>query len=297
VIISSFNGETVLPTQLLALERQDFDGPFEVLICDNGSTDRTREVAEKWAPRLPGLRVLEASEIAGSGFAQTVGIINAAAPLLAFCDQDDYVLSGWLTAIRDGLADHDVVTGPLGRVVHDFDKVDPLDVVGTTTFGGPLDNSIEGLQVAPGGNSGWRRSAAAQGRVDSDTITSLRATARGIEIGWCDDARVLYRRRPPGSKVVQRAITSGVWYAEIDREFGGVLYPARAKPARMVASLCLRFPAAAVRGNLADLRWPLGAAIGVILERTLPGFWWGRIRARRLAGKTDRQVFTTGAGG
>jgi len=33
--------------------------------------------------------------------------------------------------------------------------------------------------------------------------------------------------------------------------------------------------------SLASLRWPLGVLIGVMFERYLPGYWWGRVNARR----------------
>ena len=288
VVIATYNGQETLPTQLLALERQDFEGRFEVLICDNGSSDRTRDVAREWENRLPGIRVIDASDLAGGGFAKNVGVINALAPLIAFCDQDDYVLAGWLSAIHGGLAAHDIVTGPLGRVT-DFGGTDPLPIVAETDFSQEFAR-LKGMPVAAGCNSGFTREALSQGFADMDTITSLRAHRRGFTVGWCPEAKILYRR-PIGGPKLGRAISSGAWRAAIDREFGGGLNGESVRTMRSIAWLVFHLPPAIVRRDLASLRWPFGVAIGGILERTLPGYWWGRIGARRLAGKADTQVF------
>ena len=56
VIIPVYNGANYITQQLDALAAQTSNPSFEVLICDNGSTDGTRAVVESYSAPYP-LRV------------------------------------------------------------------------------------------------------------------------------------------------------------------------------------------------------------------------------------------------
>ena len=60
VVIPAFNAEATIADQLTALAGQRTDASFEVLVCDNGSTDGTRGVVEHFADRMPLLRLVDA---------------------------------------------------------------------------------------------------------------------------------------------------------------------------------------------------------------------------------------------
>jgi glycosyltransferase involved in cell wall biosynthesis len=111
VIIPALNVASTIEDQLDALAHQRFDGEFEVIVADNGSTDGTRALVEKWQGRLPGLRVVDASARRGSASARNVGVRAAAGPGLAFCDADDVVAEGWLAALAEGLESAPLVAG------------------------------------------------------------------------------------------------------------------------------------------------------------------------------------------
>jgi glycosyltransferase involved in cell wall biosynthesis len=110
VVIAAFNAEATLGEQLAALSRQRVSFPFEVLICDNGSSDSTASLAESWADRLP-LRVIEASARRGPGAARNAGAAVAASPLLVFCDADDVVADNWLSEMHAALQTDVFVAG------------------------------------------------------------------------------------------------------------------------------------------------------------------------------------------
>jgi glycosyltransferase involved in cell wall biosynthesis len=111
VIIPALNVASTIEDQLDALAHQRFDGEFEVIVADNGSTDGTRALVEKWQGRLPGLRVVDASARLGSASARNVAVRAAAGPGLAFCDADDVVAEGWLAALAEGLESAPLVAG------------------------------------------------------------------------------------------------------------------------------------------------------------------------------------------
>jgi GT2 family glycosyltransferase len=96
VIIPVYNAEGTLLETLNALVGQDFEEPFETIVADNGSTDRSVEIAQGFRELLPDLRVVDASDRPGASYARNSGGDHARAALLAFCDADDRPSSGWL---------------------------------------------------------------------------------------------------------------------------------------------------------------------------------------------------------
>ncbi len=113
VIIPCFNGADTIAVQLEALAIQQWSGSWEVIVCDNGSTDNSVAVVEQYIDRLPNLRIIDASAKRGSSYARNVGIAAANSDALVFCDVDDEVAPGWLAAMGDALGKHDFVAGPL----------------------------------------------------------------------------------------------------------------------------------------------------------------------------------------
>ncbi|MGI3779384.1 MAG: glycosyltransferase family 2 protein, partial [Janthinobacterium lividum] len=52
VVVPAFNEEAVLARSLEALAAQTFQGPVEVIVVDNASTDGTAELARRWGARV-----------------------------------------------------------------------------------------------------------------------------------------------------------------------------------------------------------------------------------------------------
>src|SRR2546430_5759591 len=109
VVIPCRNTADQLPVQLWALAREKWQGWWEVVIADNGSTDGTREVAEAFKDRLPRLLVVDASARRGAAYARNVGARSASGEAFLFLDADDEIAPGYLPAMADALAYHDFV--------------------------------------------------------------------------------------------------------------------------------------------------------------------------------------------
>src|SRR6185295_6515304 len=58
VVIPAYNAAATIGAQLDALAAQTYNGAWEVLVCDNGSSDTTLEVVASYTDRLPRLRVV-----------------------------------------------------------------------------------------------------------------------------------------------------------------------------------------------------------------------------------------------
>ena len=105
VIICALNAASTLPRQLKALENQETELPYEVILVDNGSDDDTRAVMEAWAqePRENKftVKVVDASATPGIPAARNTGARAASGRVLAFCDADDEVSPQWVQAFSE----------------------------------------------------------------------------------------------------------------------------------------------------------------------------------------------------
>jgi glycosyltransferase involved in cell wall biosynthesis len=91
VVIIVFNGEAFLAEAIDSVFAQTFCD-YELIIVDDGSTDRTGEIAERYRSRRPeGVRVVRHADGGnhGTGASRNLGIAQARGEFLAFLDADD----------------------------------------------------------------------------------------------------------------------------------------------------------------------------------------------------------------
>lgn len=112
VIMPAFNAERYLGAAVESVLRQSY-ADFELLIVDDGSSDRTVEIARGFAERDARVRVLQQAN-AGPGPARNTGFRAAAGRLFAFLDSDDEWDETFLAehvAILDARPEIDVLIG------------------------------------------------------------------------------------------------------------------------------------------------------------------------------------------
>ncbi len=90
IIIPSFNEEQRLPASLekIAGYIRERRPNSEVIVVDDGSTDRTAAIAESWGDRIPRLRVLSNGMNRGKGFSVRHGSLEAHGEIILFTDAD-----------------------------------------------------------------------------------------------------------------------------------------------------------------------------------------------------------------
>jgi glycosyltransferase involved in cell wall biosynthesis len=113
VIMPVLDGEAHVADQLAALAGQTYAGDWELVVADNGCRDGTIDIVRGMEPQLPPLVIADARARRGLNHARNVGAQAARGDLLAFCDCDDVVSTGWLEAMARAARRADVVGGRL----------------------------------------------------------------------------------------------------------------------------------------------------------------------------------------
>lgn len=153
VVIPARDSAATIAEQLAALARQEFDGAWEVVVADNGSTDATAALVRDFTASFPvPLRIIDAGHRRGANVARNLGVRASTAPRLLFCDSDDRVTSTWVRGLVEALDVADTAGGPL-----DYDALNPPEV---RARGLDVASSIQehrGFRYALSANLGVRR--------------------------------------------------------------------------------------------------------------------------------------------
>jgi GT2 family glycosyltransferase len=211
VVLCVRNGADTLARQLDALSAQDFAGPWEIVLVDNGSTDGTGALASSWSSKLPGLRVVEEPR-PGLNRARNRGVGVARADRILCCDADDEAGPAWVGAMVPALGRFDIVGGALEPY--------PNVVRAGRWFECPQSSGLPTLfdqTYAVGANLGFsRRVFDAIGGFDEGFGTGadevdfcLRARRAGFSIGFAPDAVARYRMKESTGAVMRQRFGYG----------------------------------------------------------------------------------------
>lgn len=122
IVIPVYNEEVILREAIMELRSElgAFDWTYEILICENGSTDQTRNLAKHLADELPEIHTLSTGE-PNYGKAMRAGILEARGTYV-ICDEID-------------LCDTDFYRRAMSLLIHD----DADMVVGSKAMKGAHD--------------------------------------------------------------------------------------------------------------------------------------------------------------
>ena len=112
-LIDTFNHERFIEKAIDSVLQQDFPAAeMEILVIDDGSSDRTPELIRKFAPRVKSLRKANG----GQASAFNAAIPEAHGELVAFLDGDDWWTPDKLTKVAEVFA-NDAAVGLVGHAV------------------------------------------------------------------------------------------------------------------------------------------------------------------------------------
>lgn len=103
VLVDTHNHEQYIEQCVSSVLEQDFPASdMEIVVVDDGSTDRTPDIVCKFAPRVRLLR----KKNGGQASAFNVGIPELRGQVISFLDGDDWFAPGKLTAVMAALEQH-----------------------------------------------------------------------------------------------------------------------------------------------------------------------------------------------
>ena len=223
VVLPCYNAESTIAEQLDALVRQTFDGEWEVIFVNNGSNDRSVEIAETYRDKLPNFRIVQAGDAQGRpvgnvAHSYTVGFAAATGASICVCESDDVVADTWLEHMVAALETHDFVAPAI-----DYDRLNPEEFRPTAaqanqTPGNKLPSEVGPLHLvyADCCAIGMTRSCYERtGKPSTDVRTAWdvdycwRVQLAGMKLYFCPEALVHYRVRTTAEARFKQAKTWG----------------------------------------------------------------------------------------
>ena len=127
VVISTYNRSKMLVGALESMLAQESEGvSYEVIVVDNNSSDRTREVVEGYVERGRGNLRYVFEEKQGVSHARNRGIAEARAEIIAFADDDVRVEKDWVAKIKQAFDSHPDIDCIGGKVLPRWESEPPL---------------------------------------------------------------------------------------------------------------------------------------------------------------------------
>jgi glycosyltransferase involved in cell wall biosynthesis len=280
VILCVHNGADTIGAQLDALAAQDYSGPWELVIVDDGSTDRTRTVIEEHTG-VSCVRTVDNTRGRGLVRARNAGTEAARGDLLTHCDADDVADPGWLSALVRACASAGAAGGALDESTLNDDETRSWRPAATP---GCLPVAFGRVAVPMGANFAvWRTVHDEVGGFDEALDYSgeevdyfWRVAAAGYRIQFAPDAVIHYRLRPSMSATRRQAYRYGRGNVAVfaKHRTDGLAATTAAETARWIVVVLRGVPGAVVSGRRRGSWLRLASYLaGQIVESRRLGVW------------------------
>ena len=124
VIVPAYNVQNYIKKCILSLLEQDFKGLYEIIVIDDGSTDKTKEICRSLLNRNNCYFYSKSN--GGLSDARNYGIHVSKGKYIMFVDGDDYVTKDFISIPFSSIGNNDI--GVFGLVAEDGEKVIYTDV-------------------------------------------------------------------------------------------------------------------------------------------------------------------------
>lgn len=197
VIVAAYNVGSYLARCIDSLLKQTYDD-IEIIIVDDGSTDKTAEICRRYAESDKRIRIIR-QENRGLSSARNVGIKKATGESLVFIDGDDYVDERMIEVLHAHMEGVDVAI--CGYTIMPEGK---LDVPGMGVISGReatirLLTKQENIMIVTW-NKMYRRELFGDikfpvGRKNEDSLTTYKVLSRARRISLIDKSLYYYVKR------------------------------------------------------------------------------------------------------
>lgn len=109
VIIPAWQAEKYIAEAINSVRNQKWDGAVELIVCNDGSTDRTAEIAG-----MPGVNLLSKAR-GGAASARNMGLKASEGEYIYFLDADDLAAEGALESLYMPMRNNPAIMAVFGR--------------------------------------------------------------------------------------------------------------------------------------------------------------------------------------
>lgn len=113
VVLPAYNEEENVESAVeqVSAVAQQLGMDYEIILVNDGSADRTGEIARELMQRIPNFRLVEHYPNRGYGGSLKAGFAAAAKDLIAFVPADKQFVFGEIDRLLEGLSEADIVSG------------------------------------------------------------------------------------------------------------------------------------------------------------------------------------------
>lgn len=204
VVVPAYNEEKVIVDTVTSLLTQDYAGPLEIVVVDDGSPDATYDVVREAFGRHPAVTVLTKPN-GGKASALNHGIAHASGEIVIALDADTQFVPDTIRLLVAPLVDPHVgaVAGnaKVGNRINLVTRWQAVEYVTSQNLDRRAFALLDCITVVPGAVGAWRRELLMRvGGFTDDTLAedqdvTLAISKLGYGIAYADDA-VAYTEAP-----------------------------------------------------------------------------------------------------
>ncbi len=167
LVICTYNRDKYLPEALESIHLQDASKDlFELIIIDNNSTDNTASISKSFIKNNPDLYTAYYFEKnKGLSFARNRGITEAAAPVIAYVDDDAILSPGYIQHLASFFDAYNDAVGSGGKVIPKYESGQPPNwmnkylngFVGNHDLGENIKAYSKKMKYPPGCNMAYKK--------------------------------------------------------------------------------------------------------------------------------------------
>jgi glycosyltransferase involved in cell wall biosynthesis len=295
IIIGVYNGADTIAVCLESLLSQDYPtDAYDIIVVENGSTDNTTEIVERYPVRLYH------NSVRGLAAARMFGIARSEADIVVFTDADCIAASNWLSELVEPYTNPEI--GGVGGAILAWRHADRSTVEMFCDEVSPLVNFVSGenefLPHLYTANASYRRSLLDQIGGFSQLVTSQDVDVAwriqlqtGAKLHYAPKAIIYHHHRATRTGLARQYRRYGFGEILLDTIYGG--YPGYPRGRSYQLRRLLEQVAALPRYALSAILRRIRLAAGRITpyQAAVPGLWM-LIESSNIRGKLEGLVAT-----
>jgi len=222
IIIPVYNGEKTIEECLLSVFSQSYKN-YEIIILDNNSTDRTKEIILALAKNNKKIKYVFEPKI-GRGAARNAGIKTAGGYIIAMTDADCKVAHNWLEDLAKPIIkdNEKIVMGSQKDAICNFWTKSMQKMEQKTRLTEIKDDYIDRIDTK---NFAIESDLMKKFMFDDslvfceDTDLYLRIKMKDFKIKYLESVRVFHRHQPSFLSLIKREFNRGYWTAKIYKKY------------------------------------------------------------------------------